>query len=259
MKHITISFEVHTDFLNISEEEKDNYLGYREIMSLFLKDELSPCFNQEMKIRILRLFIHFFTHNPSVPHELGFSVRTKPEKRPDGGMATFSINNIVDKWEELTEQQKKQHFIDSWLLFFDNLPLNYFSIDKIIILDKIKNIINQDWILYYCPIKNKLKYNAKTYSFELELKPEKTTLFIRDEKTEDLVSIEEYLTSGILFKCDFSEFKLEGNILRLIRKNPFEEDTLFDMDNFKLINSSKDVQTKSQVFEAFLSTIRVDK
>lgn len=259
MKYKSISFEVHTDFFNVSQEEKENYLGYRELMSLFLKDDLSSCFNQEMKIRILRLFINPFTHNPTIPFELGYSVRVKPEKRPDGGMATFSINSIIDKWGELNDRQKKQHFIDIWLLFFDNLPLNYFSIDKTIILDKIRDINNQDWALYYCPIKKKLKYNSNVYSFELEVIPEKTTLSIRDDKTDELILIENYPTGKILFRCDFSEFKLEENILRLIRKNPFEEDTLFDMESLKLIVRPKDEPTKAEKFGEFLDTVRVDK
>jgi hypothetical protein len=259
MKHRSISFEVHTKYVGLSNEEKENYLGYRELMSLFLKDELSPCFNQEMKIRILRLFINPFTHNPSVNHELGLSIRTKPEKRPDGGMATFFINSVIDKWGVLNDQQRKQHFVDIWLLFFNNLPLNYFAVDKTIILDKVKDIINQDWILYYCPIKKKLKYNANSYSFELEVKPEHTTLSIRNDKTDELILIENYLTGGVFLRCDLRGFELEENVLRIVRKNPFEEDTLFDMSKLQLIERPKDIPTKSQIFEAFLNTIRVDK
>lgn len=171
----------------------------------------------------------------------------------------FFINNVVDKWRELSDQQKKQHFIDIWLLFFDNLPLNYFAVEKSIILDKIKNIINENWVLYYCPIKKKLKYNSNIYSFELEIKPEKSNLSIRNDKTDELILIENLVTWKTLFNAHFSESKLEENTLRLIREHPFEEDTLFDMEKLQLIERSKDVPTKSQVFEEFLATIRVDK
>ncbi|MFN8356016.1 MAG: hypothetical protein U0Y10_16290 [Spirosomataceae bacterium] len=136
-------------------------------------------------------------------------------------------------WGVVDEQEKKRFLISKWIIFFENIPQTYFLVKKDTIIKILQNLINEKWeVVIEIPSK-KIKFNQKIYSFELNIKPQKTILSLISGI--DKIEIEIFQTNEILYKTNFSKVSLKGNLLTLKRQMWTEKEVLFDMTTRKLI------------------------